>query len=338
MQFLNRRPKYTIVDDLYDEEDIDRPERVEAKNTWYWSSLYPTRAKGKDTSFQTQGTAIGTNDIMAKLGEMAKTDSNILHREFAAYDEATQKVLWPELNSIESLKSERERMGSVIFDREMQGKRRNTADSIIKEHWLKGWEYNPAIRWANLARDFGAQSAVKIVGSLLGCDPSTGKDEGDPAAFAVGVVTMGPGTRKELWVEWLEEGQLSFDARLTKLENLQAQHHGRMPDPAFRLRRAYVESIGGFRDFGEAAKKKTGLPVELVTWVKGKEANLAAKSGHFEFARVHISTEIPKKTRDTLVDQLLINKPVHDDLRDAVLLMLEEPETPSMAAWVKGRA
>jgi len=344
MQFLNRRPKYTVVDDLYDEEDIDAPDRVDAKNSWYWSSLYPTRAKGKNTSFQTQGTAIGTNDIMAKLGEMADAEkaagatATILHREFSAYDEKTGKVLWVELNTKESLDKERERMGSVIFDREMQGKRRNTADSIIKEHWLAGWEYNPEIKWANVARDFGSNSQIRILQGLLGCDPSTGKDEGDPAAFAVGIQTYGPGSRKELWIEWAEEGILSFDGRLAKLEAIMAQHHGRYPDPAFHLRRAFVESIGGFKDFGNAAKTKTGLPVELVTWVKGKVANLAAKSGHFEFGRVHISTAIPKKTRDKILDQLLVNEPVHDDLRDSILLMLEEPETPPMSAWVKARA
>lgn len=344
MQFLNRRPKYTIVDDLYDEDDIDAPDRVDAKNAWYWSSLYPTRAKGKNTSFQTQGTAIGSNDIMAKLGAMAQAEAEagvlvtILHREFASYDEKTGKVLWPELNTRETLDKERERQGSVIFDREMQGKRRNTADSIIKEHWLAGWEYDPAIRWANISRDFGAISQVKIIGSELGCDPSTGKDEGDPAAFAVGVFTMGPGTRKELWIEWAEEGNLSYDARLAKLEALKAQHQGRYPDPAFMLRRAHIESIGGFKDFGEAAKAKTGLPIVLVTWVKGKIANLAAKSGHFEFGRVHLSKAIPKTTRDKIMDQLLVNQPVHDDLRDAILLLLEEPETPPMSAWVKARA
>lgn len=336
MQFLNRRPKYEIVDDLYDEEDINQPERIEAKNDWFWGSLYPTRARGKGTSFQVQGTVAGPNDLMLKLGEMSQTDTAILHREFAAYDPATGKVLWPELNSLASLEQERERMGSVIFDREMQGVRRNAADAVIKEDWLKGWEYDPARKWANLPRDFGVASSVHIIGTELSCDPSTGKDEGDPAAFGYGVQTLGPGSKKELWIEWLEEGNLSFDARLAKLEALKSQIGARLPDPEFRLRRAYVESIGGFKDFGEQAKAKTGLPVELVTWVKGKLANLSAKSGHFEFGRVHISTAIPKKTRDRLVDQLLSNEPVHDDLRDVVLMLLEDPSGAPMRSWVTG--
>lgn len=336
MQFLNRRPKYTIVDDLYDEEDIDQPARIDAKNDWYWSSLYPTRAKGKDTSFQTQGTAIGSNDIMAKLGEMALEDSSILHKEFAAYDAASGRVLWPELNSLAALEKERERMGSTIFDREMQGKRRNTADSIIKEHWLDRWEYNPEIQWANLPRDFGAASAVRIIGVELACDPSTGKDEGDPCAYAVGVQTLGPGTKKELWIEDLFEGNLSFDARLQQLERMKAATAARLKDPAFTMRRAYIESIGGFKDFGEQAKAKTGLPVVLVTWVKGKVANLAAKSGHFEFGRVHVSSAIPKKIRERLKDQLLVNTPVNDDLRDVVLMLLEDPSGAPMKSWVTG--
>lgn len=335
MQFLNRRPKFIIVDDLYDENDLGHPESVEAKNRWFWGSLYPTRAKGKNTAFHVQGTAIGTNDIMAKLGEMAKTDPTIKHREFAAYNVSTREVLWPELNTIEDLEKERERMGSAIFDREMQGLRRNTADSIIKEHWLENWEYDPAIRWANTARDFGPSTQVRIVGSKLGCDPSTGnKESGDPAGFAVVIETQGPGTRKDYYIEMIAEEVLSFDGRLAKLESMAAQHHARYPDPAFRLRRAYVEAIAGFLDFGNAAKTRTGLPVELITHVKGKISNLAAKSSWFEFGKVHISNAIPKKMRDTLKDQLLINNPPHDDVRDSVLLCLEDTSGPMMKSWV----
>lgn len=336
MQFLNRRPKYEVVDDLYDEEDVGNPDRIQSKNNWFWGSLYPTRARGRGTSFQIQGTVAGQNDLMIVLGDMAKDDKSILHREFAAFDPVTRKVLWPELNTIESLDIDRTRMGSVIFDREMQGARRNPADAIVKEDWLAGWEYDPAVRWANIPRDFGPQSQVRILGTELSCDPSTGKNEGDPAAFGYGVQTLGPGTKKELWLEWIEEAHLSFDARLAKLEALKAQHKAKLPDQVFTMRRAYVESIGGFKDFGEQAKKKTGLPIELVTWVKGKVANLAAKSGHFEFGRVHVSTAIPKALRDRLKDQLLVNTPVHDDLRDVVLMLLEDTSGPPMKSWVTG--
>ena len=331
LQFLNRRPRFVIVDDLYSEDNLEHPESIEIINRWFWSSLWPTRAKGKKTAFHVQGTAINTNDILAKLGEMP----GIVHKEFASYDPSTRKVLWPELNTIEDLEKERERMGSAIFDREMQGARRNAADSIIKEHWLDRWEYDPAIRWANIVRDFGPGTQVRITGSILGCDPSTGKDEGDPSAFAIAIETAGPGSRRDLWVEDLCEAPLSFDARLAKLEEMKSQHEARYPDPTFRLRRALIESIGGFKDFGSQAKTRTGLPVVLVTYVKGKTANLAAKSGHFEFGRVHISSAIPKKLRDTLRDQLSSNNPSHDDLRDSVLLMLEDPST-QMKSWVTG--
>jgi hypothetical protein len=334
MQFLNRRPKYEIVDDLYDEEDIDAPERIKAKNEWFWGSLYPTRARGPGTSFQVQGTVAGSNDLMLELGKMAVTDKGILHREFSAYDPATGKVLWEELNSLETLQQERERMGSIIFDRELQGIRRNQEDAIIKDHYLENWEYDPSIVWANIPRDFGAQAERKIVGARLGCDPSTGeKEAGDPAGFAIVVVTIGPGSRRDYYIESLANESLSFDARLSKLESMAAQYHSRLIDPSFRIRRAFIEAIGGFIDWGEQAKKRTGLPVELVKFVKGKIANLAACSGYFEFGKVHCSSAIDKKLRDTLVEQLTSNYPSHDDLRDAVLLCLRD-STTDMKSWV----
>lgn len=330
MQFLNRRPKYTVVDDLYDEEDIGNPERIQTKNDWFWGSLYPTRARGLGTGFHVQGTVAGSNDIMLKLGEMAQTDKSIKHCEFAAYNPTTRKALWPELNTVEDLEKERERMGSAIFDREMQGTRRSAGDCIISDTWLEGWEYDPDQKWGKIV----GVTDIRVAGAKLGFDPSTGKFEGDPCAGAVVVKTIGPGTRFDYWIEDLCEETLSFDGRLAKLESMQAQHNARLPDPSFRIRKAYVESIGGFADFGNAAKNKTGLPVELVTWVKGKIANLAAKSGHFEFGRVHISKRIPKPLRDKLRDQLTTNNPPHDDVRDSVLLTLEDATKPSMRDWV----
>jgi hypothetical protein len=321
MQYRNRRPTYIIVDDLYDEDEIDNAEAVERKNSWFWGSLYPARAKGRGSGFHVQGTAISKNDVLAQMAQQP----GVTYRQFAAI-KPDGSVLWPELNTRESLEEERQRMGSIIFDREMMSKRGDSAGVIIKSAWLKGWEYDPVTKWAR--RD----PEVRIASVLMGCDPSTGeKETGDPAGFATVVKTLGPGTRVDYWIEALAEGLMTWEERLSQLERMQSFQSGRGPE--WRVTRAYIEAIGGFKDFGDQAKKRTSLPIELVTWVKGKRANLAAKSGHFEFGRVHLSVAIPKPLRDKLVDQLTTNDPRHDDLRDSVLLCLEDPTT-SMKGWV----
>ncbi len=348
INYNSKRPDYILTDDLYNENDYYSKEQTEQKNAWFDGALMYARAKTKASCVHLLGTAANVYDKLelnkrnakaCKFTDVkdAKPDGRWVCRTFkAVVDEDSKKVLWPELNSFEDLMADKADSGSIVFNREMQNERWDEVSSIIKRHWLNGWEYDPSIKWANITRDFGPASPVKILGAKLGCDPSTGeKETGDPAGFAVVIETMGPGSRKDWWIEDLANEVLSFDGRLSKLEAMKSYHHGRYPDPAFTLRRALIETIGGFIDFGEQAKKKTGLPIELVKFVLGKKANLASHSGEFEFGKVHISKNIDPKLRTLLVDQLVTNDPDHDDLRDSVLLCLGN-QTQDMKSWVSG--
>lgn len=133
MNVRNKRPDYLIVDDLYDEEDIYNPESTEKKNRWFWGSLYPARAKSRRCSIHVQGTAINPYDLLEQL----KTRPGVKSASFRAIeDEAKGLVLWPELNSIESLKEDRILMGPLIFAREMQNERLDDTTTILKRsHW-----------------------------------------------------------------------------------------------------------------------------------------------------------------------------------------------------------
>ena len=50
INYRNIRPDYILIDDLYDEEDINNVEATEKKNDWFWGSLYKARAIGRRTS------------------------------------------------------------------------------------------------------------------------------------------------------------------------------------------------------------------------------------------------------------------------------------------------
>jgi len=135
INYRNVRPDYLIVDDLYDEEDIHNPDATKKKNNWFWSSLYPARAKSRRTSIHVQGTAINPYDLLEEL----KTRPSVKSATFQAIeDEAAGKILWPELHTLESLKQDRILMGPIIFAREQQNERLDETTTILRR---ADWKY-----------------------------------------------------------------------------------------------------------------------------------------------------------------------------------------------------
>lgn len=334
MQFLNRRPKYTVVDDLYDDADIGRPERIKAKNDWYWGTLYPAREKGKRTSFHTQGTVAGENDIMLELGEMSKTDLEIKHREFAAI-KPDGTPLWIELNSSKTLETDRARMGDAIFDRENMGDRSSRATSIIKPAFLVGWRRSPA--------DFRCDAnddPYTLLDVLVGVDPSVGKKQnqnvaktGDPAGYAR-VWKLHPrhlpGALPVYFIDNVLMKVLGMQERIDSAKDFVTTARPDRP-----VRRVRVETIAGFDDIGTLIAAAVGVPCEKVPSVADKMLNLERKQPLFQNGRVFINDQLPLDVIKSVENQLTNNRPVHDDGRDAIFLCLEDGKR-SMKEWVEG--
>jgi len=320
VQYNNRRPSCIIVDDLYDEEDINNHESTIKRNDWLKGTLFKAIAKGRPTSFRVGGTAINASDI---LTDMEKWPGCLAKTFQAINDDGTP--LWPQLNTKEELDIERERLGSTIFNREMMNICRDDSEAIIKSAWLNGWEYDPKRVWAK-----GFTKQFFLVAVKLGVDPSIGaKLIADKTGVALVILTGSTeGSRKDYWIEGLWNELLSQDQRIKLLERIQAQQ-----PPGLKITQAPIEGIAGFKDFVSEVKRRTSLPVKEISWVKDKISNLESKSGHFEGGRVHLSKDIPKPLRDELFNQLTTNVPRHDDMRDAVLLCLEDP-TSSWRSWV----
>jgi hypothetical protein len=320
------RPDYILVDDLYNEEDINNIESTMKKNAWLMGSLYPARAKSRKTSFHVQGTAINHYDILSKL----EKDSTVKSRTFKAIkrwatDTVPGEVLWPELNTYESLMIDMTRMGSVIFFRELQNEPRDEASAIIKYSWLyptdgkPSWEYDPA----TLKFD----QNLRLVGVFLLCDPSIGeKEQNDFTAVILMLVAQYADGSGNIWYihdAWNE--QLSLDKRIKLLKDAAAEQPNERGVTQVR-----IESIAGFKDFTAEVKRRTNLPVKEIDHVKDKIANLESKSHFFENGKVKINSQLERKLskdgitlKDMIVYQLTMNYPQHDDLRDGVLLGLD---------------
>jgi len=315
INYRNIRPDYTVADDLYNEEDINNPVSTEKVNDWLWGSLYPARAKSRRCSFHVQGTAINNEDILEKL----KNKEGVKSATFKAIEDWDKKiVLWPELNTFESLIQDKDRMGSVIFYREMQNERRDETTSIIKRAWLQNWEYDPIELRSELAKG----STRVLLAVIMGNDPSVGKDkEADDTGTAVVIKTgwLDAKEGNEFWIDWVDGQKLTVIERIDQLITLNAQR-----PPNEKVTTVEIEAIGAFDDYASEVIRKTNLPVHRVEWVKDKITNLINKSRYFENGKVHLNKNIEPKIKDKLIHQLTTNYPKNDDLRDAVLLCLDD--------------
>lgn len=315
LHYRNTRPDYIVVDDLYDEEDINNPESTEKKNDWFWGTLYPARAKSQRCSIHVQGTAINNEDILNTIKKMDRWKSQTFQ---AIEDWDKQIVLWPELNSFNSLQKDMSDMGSIIFNREMQNERRDEKTSLVKRIWLQDWEYDPIALRAELAKG----NTRTLVGVIIGNDPSIGKDtESDDTGTAVVMKTAWVDAREgnEYWIEFIDGDKRSMVDRIEHLKQLCAARPANE-----KVSSVEIEAIGAFDDYASEVIRKTNLPVHRVEWVRDKITNLENKSHFFENGKVHLNKNIDPKVKEKLIYQLTTNYAKHDDLRDALLLTLDD--------------
>jgi hypothetical protein len=308
INFKNKRPDYIIVDDLYNDDDIYSPKAVLKKNNWFWGTLYNAIDETKPNSLHLQGTAISKSDLLATcrdtkqvVGALGKL-VNIKSKTFQAIkNEETKEVLWGEFMTYEKLMAKKELMGSIIFNRELQNNRRDDESSTIKEYWLKFHDRIP--------------EGSRIVAKIGACDPSIGENENnDFTSIGAVYATEIPDSRAwDYWIEEVVNEHLSMNQRVLKYDNMNERHHYTV---------CPVEGIAGFRDFVAELKRRTSLPVKLISSVKNKQANRDRESAKFEAGRVSINRNIPQHIKNQIIEQLLNNNPDHDDISDMIFLSL----------------
>lgn len=320
MNYRNIRPDYIVVDDLYNDEDLNNPESTEKKNKWFWSSLFPARAKSKRCSIHIQGTAINNEDLLHQLKKKPRWKSRTFQALPGWDGNPNNRVepLWPELNSFDSLILDKEDMGSVIWFREMQNERREEANAIIKSGWIQ--EYDPDELVFDLRFQYN--------GCVLGVDPSIGaKVENDFTAIVkIYKGRYADGKGDFFYIDEIWNEHISLDQRVNLLQRIQD-----MQPSNRKIQIAYIEAIAGFKDFTAEVKRRATLPVREVDKVLDKITNLENKSKFFENKKVFINKNIQPKLKDMLIYQLTTNHPKYDDLRDAALLPLEMVRVDAMS-------
>lgn len=323
LNYRNVRPDYIIVDDLYDEEDINNPDATIKKNEWFWGSLYPARAKSRKCSIHVQGTAINAEDLLEELKSKDVSKGGRWNcKSFHAADLEKKTVLWKELNTFEDLMLDMKDMPIVIFMREMQNERRDDASSIIKSEWLESWEYDPS--------DLKFGEHLRYVGGILGIDPSIGKhEENDSSGFAfVLKAQRNNGALPEYYIEGLTNKHMTLQERVDKAKEYTSGRPAERPATVVN-----VETISGFADFGDTVAKNVTVPCTMIPHVSDKITHLEKKSHFFQNHRVFINRNIDPELKRILKQQLTTNHSKHDDLRDALLHCLDD-ESANWSSWV----
>ena len=302
INYRNIRPDYIVVDDLYDEEDINQIARVQKKNKWFLGSLYPSRNSRGRCSIHVLGTAVNREDLMHVL----EKKKGVTFRKFQAIiDEPNKITLW---KPFEELMQDKELMGSIIFNREMQNDLRDDETAIIKSHWIQYY-------------DGSLPDHEEIDKVICGVDPATGeKSHNDFTAMTVIVVTK----LRNYYIHDVIQDRYSFEKRIRAIEAFYEKHG---------FRKARVEAIAAFQDFAKELRRTTRVPVEIITSVKDKISRKESQSAKFETGKVLINSQICDEFREELVYQLITNKPWHDDISDAVIIALEDGRAETMVSF-----
>ena len=303
INYLSKRPDYIIVDDLYDDDDMNNPNSIAKKESWFWGSLYPCRAAHKDCCVHIQGTAIHQTDLMHRLSNKPRWK----FRKFQAIKNFdTKEVLWKEnpAKTFDALMAEKEDMGTIIFEREMQNNCRDDDSAIIKQSYIKYYKHSELL-----------QSGIKIRKVIAGLDPACGeKAMNDFSGYA----TIHISENYDVYIERATEAKNSFNANMNMIDSWNDRY-----DPDVFA----IEGVSGFKMLTSEVRRTKNIKLREVDAEKDKITRLEAQSFRFENGKVHINSEMPQKDLDTIVYQLINNFPEHDDVRDAIIIAMEQIDT-----------
>lgn len=292
INYRNMRPDYIIIDDIYDDDDIHSQEARKKTESWFFSTLYPARAVGKRTCIQIRGTAIHQNDLMHQLMRHEGWTS----RKFKACDFNIKSVLWPDVHTIESLERDRDAMGSLTFAREYLNEPWDEESAIILPHWINEVDELPPLDWLSI---------------LVGVDPADKqKANSDYTGKCVAYVSR----TKDVYVVHLEAQKLTQNENIKSVVKL---------DEKYRPNTVLIETNKGYGLF-EELRDKTSVPVREVIAKANKNARLMGVQSFFENGKVHfVRSKLDKKAFSTVQDQLTQLMPDNDDIRDALVMVLE---------------
>lgn len=294
------RPKEIIMDDPQDNKDVKNPSMAREFLEWAFTSLYNVLLPwGRMVAL---GTIVGNLCFVKQLRDEKKWPTI----EYQACDDKFENILWPEMWNKKALMERRDGkimkdpktgkefrkkgIGSAYFNQEFRNIPLNTADKVIKEHWIR--YYAPPLEFDYIIFAIDPATKTKEKNDFTGICVLGIKDGKKYVIYAKGV---------KLPPRELEKFIININDRFE-------------PDVIVKEDNVEVKLTDDL--------KARWLPIQSIWSHKDKYTRLLGVAGQIEVGDVYFL-----KTQETLVEQLTQYPDVeHDDEMDALVFALTKAQ------------
>ncbi len=172
------RPDLIICDDLEKDELVANPEKRRKLEHWLRRVVMPALAP--DGKLLVVGSLLHYDSLLANLARRARFPRwdyrvyRALEAERRDDGQYYLRALWPQRWSVQRLKEERERIGTIAFEQEYQANPIDEGQRVFRPEWLRRYREDELV----------AENLVHI----LAVDPATGASSGDFFALLVGAI------------------------------------------------------------------------------------------------------------------------------------------------------
>lgn len=334
LKFRQWRPDYVPIDDLENDEAVQKQERRDKLMNWFKRAVLPAMASS-NSKVAMVGTVLHDDSLLNNALKGDKGFGGWRTHRFAAIntdDSGSEYSLWPAKFPVDDLKRMRDDptyeryLGPVAFAQEMQNEAIDEASRIFKREWIYGTDEKPNTYSYTAKEEYWTASHPpdskswldsEIKSVIMAVDPAISeKTTADYfAIFIIGVDKNG-----EIWEldkfrdrigEIDQQINIAIDFALKwKPDKLKVESVAYQAGLARAIRR-------------EAAKRGVHLPVFEVKPDKDKFRRAVIHSANFAGNLVHLRTDHP--LFDAFVKELL-DFPVgeHDDVLDAYMHAAED--------------
>lgn len=286
-----QRTNKVIIDDPQDNGDVVSKDRIEAFNTWVFTSLYNTLLPWWSMA------VIWTIVWEMCLVKHLRDDKMRPTIEYQACDEEFNNILRPQMWTKEALEDRWKKLGSALFNQEYRNVPLARGNTLIRQEWIK------VIKKEDLPKAWD-----KV---LMWIDPAiTEKESSDYTWWCV------------VWISWENKYVLaSFQVRLTPVKNeefILSKYNQYNPD--------YVVKEDNIERWITEHLKLKWVRIKWVIAHKDKYARLLEVAPQIEMWKVFFC-----EWNDELIYQLTsFPDTAHDDIMDSFVYALLEKRTRSV--------
>jgi len=297
-----------ILDDVVDEQNSASQAQRQKLEQWYYKTLLPCLEPAGEIHIV--GTRYHHLDLYGRLLAGEYKNHHRIYRALRELDGA-EAALWEQKFSLELLKEKRKEAGTVIFNSQYQNEVELMKGAIFKPEWIQYYS-SPPLR----------------LEKMLGIDLAISRK--DSADYFALVVAGRERKSNKIFILDAVHDRLSFSRQVETALNFFRKYNS----PDSPVLRVCVEANAYQEAFAQKLRE-AGLPVKSVTRVKDKVSRAYQLQAKFENLEILFP---PHSCQDLLQELLLFPQAEHDDLFDAMEIIVSQFGTLHLSGYLKAEA